>query len=143
MSNRLATVQASLSDELAQRSPNQLRHVAAAAALLAVLRTNLADARLNDALALLRSGKHGENERWVVERLTEELDEKAWDIHERVDEGSASQREYLEMFSRARAAAAVGFALGDNPLESAPEAIYEAYSATGDLDAIQDAIRPK
>jgi hypothetical protein len=96
---------------------------------------------LNDALLLLQSSNSGEDERWVVDRLTEELDEKAWDIQELADAGNVSQQAYLEMFSKARAAAAVGFALGAKPLESALEAVYEALAAIGDLDAIKNVIR--
>lgn len=141
MSNRLATVEASLSDDLTRRTPSQLRRIAATAALLAIRRTGLSDPRLNDALSLLHSGNSGEDEQWVVDRLTEELNEKAWDIQEQADVGNVSQQTYLEMFSKARAAAAVGFALSDNALESALEAVYEAYAAVGDLDAIQSAIQ--
>ncbi len=141
MPNRLATVEASLSDDLTRRTPRQLRRIAAAAALLAIRRTGLSDPRLNDALFLLHSGNSGEDEQWVVDRLTEELDEKACDIQEQADAGNVSQQAYLEMFSRARAAAAVGFALGGNPLESALEAVYEAHAAIGDLDAIKSVIR--
>ena len=141
MSNRLATIEARLSDDLTRRTPSQLRRIAAAAALLAIGRTGLSDPRLNDALFLLRSGNSGKDEQWVVDRLTEELDEKAWDTQDQADAGNVSKQVHLEMFSRARAAASVGFALGGNPLESALEAVYEAYAAIGDLDAIKSVIR--
>jgi len=39
------------------------------------------------------------------------LDDVAWNIQERAESGSATQEEYLQAFAKARAAAAVGFAL--------------------------------
>ena len=43
--------------------------------------------------------------------ITEELDETAWDVQDKVDEGLIPEQAYLDAFSKARAVAAVGCAL--------------------------------
>lgn len=137
MASRLSSVAADLSAELEHRPSTELKKVAAAAALLAVDRTNLVDPRLNGALAALRRGTPGDpNDSSAVTHVTEELDEVAWDVQERVDEGALPQQAYLEAFRRARASASVSFALDSNALE----AVYEAQAAVSDLQAIRTAI---
>jgi hypothetical protein len=108
-----------------------------------VNRTRLVDLRLDTALAAIRNGAAGgRDECSAVSGVTEELDEKAWDIQEQVDEGALPQEAYLEAFRMARAAASVGFALEVDPLKAALEAVYEAQAAIADLGAIRTAIGP-
>lgn len=143
MANRLSTIASDLAEDLERRPSTQLRKVATAAALLAVDRTKLVDPRLDAALAAMREGAAGNGaERSAASSVTEELDETAWDIQEKVDAGTQSQQAYLEAFRRARAAASVYFALDSNPLDAAREAVYEAEAAVGDLEAIRTAISP-
>jgi hypothetical protein len=73
--------------------------------------------------------------------ITEELDETAWDVQDKVDEGLIPEQAYLDAFSKARAVAAVGCALETDPLQAALESVYEAQAATCDLVAIRTAIR--
>lgn len=141
MMNRLSSVAADLAEQMNNRSASQLRKVASTAALLAVDRTNLVDPRLEGALAAIRDSAPGNrNECSNALRVAEELDERAWDIREKVDEGTLPKRSYLEAFRKARAAAAVGFALELNPLQAALEAVYEARAAVADLEAVRAAI---
>lgn len=63
-----------------------------------------------------------------VDSLTQELDEAAWDIQDRVDAGELSDVDYVQAFTKARAAAAVGFALGES-LAAVFDSLYEAYYA--------------
>lgn len=75
-----------------------------------------------------------------VAQLTEELDERAWDIQELVDTGAATEEAYLEAFRQARAAAAVGYALSPDPQTAAFESVYEAQAAVIDLGAVRLAV---
>ncbi|MEQ0560482.1 hypothetical protein ABJI51_15445 [Amycolatopsis sp. NEAU-NG30] len=63
-----------------------------------------------------------------VEAVTVQLDERAWDVQDSVENGEATEADYKLAFRRARASAAVGFAL-TNTLESASDALYDAYFA--------------
>ena len=139
--SRLPTIAADLAEQLNNCSANQLRKVASAAALLAVDRTNLVDPRLDGALATIRDSARGDrSECSNALRVTEELDERAWDIREKVDDGTLPKHACLEAFRKARAAASVGFALEPNPLQAALEAVHEARAAAADLEAVRAAI---
>jgi hypothetical protein len=141
MVSRLSTVDAVLAGKLEGQPPSQLRKAACIAALLAVKHTKLADSRLDAALAAVRYGTSGgPAECSSADHVTGELDEIAWDTQDKVDEGTLSYEAYREAFGRARAAAAVGFALKADPFEAALEGIYEAQAALGDLDAIRAAV---
>lgn len=61
------------------------------------------------------------------------LDEAAWELEGEAEKGRTLQVRHLAAFAKARAAAAVAFAL-DNSVESTLEALYEAYYAVDDSD---------
>lgn len=141
MVSRLVTVDADLAGKLEGQPPSRLRRAACTAALLAMNHTGLADSRLDAALAAVRDGVPGGHaECSAAEQVTGELDEIAWDIQDKVDEGTLSYGACREAFGRARAAAAVWLALEPDPFEAALEGIYEAQAALGDLDAIRAAV---
>jgi hypothetical protein len=75
-----------------------------------------------------------------VQRLTAELDEIAWDAQDKAEQGILPRQAYREAFARARAAAAVGFALEADALHAALESVYETWAATADLDAVRMAV---
>jgi hypothetical protein len=138
--SRLSTIAPDLVTSLEGQQPEGLRRVALVVAVLAVRRTRLSDLRLEAALTALREGRVGETrERTGVECLVQELDEIAWDVREKADAGDGSRESYVFAFRRARAAAAVGFALEADALDAALEAIYEAQAAVKDLEAVQSA----
>jgi len=141
MTSRLSTIAEDLAERLSRQSAGRLRRVAAAAAGLAVERTELADPRLDAALAAIRDcDPAAVAELSQVLALTEELDEIAWDAQEQAEAGVLPEQAYLAAFARARAAASVGFALGPDALHAALESVYEAQAAVGDLDAIRVAV---
>jgi hypothetical protein len=138
MISRLSTVAPDLAGRLEKQSPERLKIVAANAANLAVTRTQLADPRLDVALASLRDGGTDNTaERYGVQQLTNELDEIAWNAQEMAETGAASREEYSAAFRRARAAASVDFALDSDALSAALEAVYEAQAAVADLEAMR------
>lgn len=141
VSSRLSSVAADLAQQLATGQPARLRLAAAGAVHLAVERTELAAPQLDAALVALQEGKFGGSpERSAVLQLADELDEIAWDLQQRSEAGNASQEAYLAAFGRARAAAAIGFALDGDALTAALEAVYEAQAAVADLGAIRAAV---
>ncbi len=141
MTSRLSSVAADLAEQLETQQPTRLRRAAAGAVHLAVAHTGLAAPPLDAALAALREGRFGDSaDRSAALRLADELDEIAWDLQERSEAGTGSQDAYLAAFGRARAAAAVGFALDADALTAALEALYEAQAAVADLGAIRAAV---
>lgn len=139
--SRLSTIADDLAELLSRQSISRLRGVAAAAARLAVERTQLADPRLDAALAAIRDGDPAAvAELSQVLALTEELDEIAWDVQEQCEAGVRPEQAYLAAFARARAAAAVGFALEPDALCAALESVYEAQAATADLEGVRAAV---
>lgn len=132
--SRLSTIAPDLVESLEGQRPARLRRVAAGVASLAVERTRLSDRRLDAALGALREGRRGAtSERTGVECLTHELDEIAWDAQEKAEPHESC----VFAFRRARAAAAVGFALEADALAAALGAVYEAQAAVRDLNAVR------
>ncbi|MEV6873327.1 hypothetical protein [Amycolatopsis sp. NPDC051128] len=123
-----------LVEMLGAASVEQRRQIVERICKLAVERTGLSDQVVIDATNGLRHiGKVDPSIRDEVGALTQQLDERAWDIQEAVEIGSATEDEYLTAFAKARAVAAVGFALEDS-LSATLNAVYEAYYAIGDRE---------
>jgi hypothetical protein len=140
--SRLSTVALDLAQQLESQPAAALRDIAEGAATLAVARAGLADPRLDAALAAIRSGVPVDPaELSGIRRLADHLDEIAWDTQDQAEQGILPQRAYHEAFARARAAAAVSFALEAEALQAALESVYEAWFATDDPDAVRMAVR--
>ena len=140
--NRLSTIAADLAERLEHQPPAKLREVAAIAALLAIERTNLTDPRLDACRIALRDRIPGDQAaRSAVQEMTVELDEVAWNAQDAAAQGSHDTDTYLRAFKRARAAAAVGFALEPDVLHAALESVYEAQAAVNDIDAVRSAVQ--
>jgi hypothetical protein len=141
MTSRLSTVAVDLAERLSHYPPGRLRQVAAAAAFLAVERTQLADPRVDAALAAIRDAvPSAMPELSQVLALTEELDEIAWDAQDKVEAGVLPEQAYPAAFARARAAASVRYALEPDALHAALESVYEAQAAVADLEAVRVAV---
>lgn len=82
---------------------------------------------IGPALAALRRGDGGPELSAGLEALVARLDEDAWDVQDAGDEAA-----YLARFAKARAAAALGFAL----VGATDDALYEALHAIGDESAV-------
>jgi hypothetical protein len=138
MSYRLETVAPDLVETLEGASEPVLRSVAHRAALLAVERTDLDDPRLERARAALGQGRTGASqERVGLQTLVEELDQAQWDLQDAVDHGTATREQQLAAFSRARAASSLWFALDEDALVAAVEALYEANAAIDDIESLR------
>jgi hypothetical protein len=132
-----------LIEALKAADDSQRHRAAVAAARFALARNNLLeDPTVTKALRALTDGSVGDKAvREAVSRLAEQFDENAWTIQEQVESGQREQQEYLVAFARARAAAALSFALDPDAHRAACEALYEAYHATHDLDALREEAR--
>lgn len=138
MAVRLATVAPDLVEVLSHEQPVRLRTITIDVCEWIVGRVGLIDPKVDAALAALREGHAGDSpERQALKGLADELDERAWDMQDRVEEGSAPMDQYLAAFALARAASAVWSASDHDPIQSALEAVYEAQAATGDLAAVR------
>lgn len=134
---RLQTADAELVRLLRAASPEALRRVAYAVAKTAVEHTESREEILRSALDKAREATPDAVLRGQVAHLVEQLDERAWDIQDRVEAGTATQGEYLRAFASARAAAAVHAALDNNPTDAALEAAYEAQAATQNIAPVR------
>ena len=79
-----------------------------------------------------------------VQAAAEQLDEEYFALKEPLEEREDAGKNDPEVsmaFSRARAASAVGAALGDDKREAAASAAYEAVSATDDPEYLVDAVK--
>ncbi|MDO7881352.1 hypothetical protein [Antiquaquibacter soli] len=118
---------------------DRLRSIASEIARQAVERLELDDP---DVLRAVQSEPLPESDplRATLFRVVERLDEVAWEIQSRIDEGTGTEAEYESAFTRARAAHALWFSLDPDPMVAAKESAYEAYSATDDLSWIEDLV---
>ena len=121
--------------DMLRQSTDETRHqIVERACLLAVQRAGVAAPKLTEALDVIRRRSFGIPDlRSQVDALTQELDEIAWDIQDRVEVGDAAEAEYRRAFVKARAAAAIGFAL-DGSLAASFDSLYEAYYAIDNRD---------
>ena len=71
--------------------------------------------------------------RSVVANLVESLDHVQWRLQQRMSEAGATEGEYLNAFSRARAAASVYYAGAADGRYAALEATYEATAVVDDI----------
>lgn len=134
MPSRLATIDADLETRISALDEERLRRVATAAATYAVNATGIARPEVAEVLALGGAPAPAPT-RAAVERLVADLDDSAW----RLDE-QGNQDAYLAEFSRARAANAVSELAAGVDVEHCLDTCYEAYAATGDIQAIRSVV---
>jgi hypothetical protein len=125
----LAQISLALVERLRQSTDDVRHELVERLCLLAVERAGVAEPRLAEGLDAIRSRRFGDQGvRSRLDVLTEELDEAAWDIQDRDD---ASDAEYRRAFVKARAVAAVAFAV-EGTLGASFDSLYEAYHAIQD-----------
>jgi hypothetical protein len=142
--SRFETESPSLVEAYRQAKHDQRRRAVLAMCLFAVEQAGLQSGEVDDALALLRRDVPGSSDmQQKLDRLAAELDERYFVLSADTDNITP---EAFVMFQKARAAAALAFALSPNG-EQLHEAIYEAISASSDPDeaaqAAEAALRAK
>ncbi len=126
---RLDSISPSLTKAFRDASDDQRRRAALAACLVAVAQTGLRGRDVDAALALLRDERNQRSDMChKLEVLSEQLDERYFKLSE---EAESISSEALDTFRKARAAAALAFALSPNS-EQLHEAMYEAIAASTD-----------
>jgi hypothetical protein len=135
--NRLETVDRNLADTLAAANESVLRSISIALVEYGLAETGLWNPRVDAAVRLLRNNTQNQEVQASVAALVGELDERQWDLQERVDAGEASPREQVRAFSQARAAAALDLAFNADPVAAAQDVAYEVLAAVDDRDAIR------
>jgi len=73
-----------------------------------------------------------------ITRIIEDLDERAFDLRDKVEAGEASHDDYLDTFSKARAASSVLASLSDSAIQAAAEACYEAFASMDDRKELEE-----
>jgi hypothetical protein len=139
MTFRLDAIAPDLAQRLRGSKEVALRRVAGAASGVAISSAGLLDPRAVAAQRALLAGTREAVDRESVDGLTKELDEEQWTLQERAQLSDAAQAAYLRAFAQARAASALWFALDDDPLKAAQEAVYEAQAAAS-LDTVRAAV---
>jgi len=124
---RLDAISASLAGAYREANDDQRQHAALAACVVAVTQAGLQGAEVDAALAILRH-EAGEQPdvRPELDRLAGQLDEEYFKLTEAAD---AITPEALVFFRKARAAAALAFALSPDSRQL-HEALYEAIAAS-------------
>jgi hypothetical protein len=129
--SRFETTSPSLVDAYRQASHDQRRRAALAMCLFALEQVGLQSREVDDALALLRRDVPGSSDmQQKLDRFAAELDEQYFRLSDNTENITP---EAFVMFQKARAAAALAFALSPNG-DQLHEAIYEAISASSDPD---------
>jgi hypothetical protein len=126
--SRLATLAPELEEALLKTTAERRATIGLAAAKWAIERTGLKDPVVLEAL----SG----NQSASLTSVIATLDERYFRLKEEADEGRGVPLEWQRVFSAARAASAVDFAIRGN----ASEAIYEAAQATDHLVVFREFI---
>jgi hypothetical protein len=142
--SRFEAASASLAEAYRKASDDQRRRAVLAICLFAVEQAGLQSREVDEALALLRRDvpASGDLQEKLL-RLAAQLDERYFELSEDTENITP---ESLVMYRKARAAAALAFALSPNG-EQLDEAIYEAIYASSDPDeatlAVEAMLRAK
>lgn len=130
--SRLDSLSPHLANVFRDASDEQRRRATFAACIAALAQTGLQAGDVDAALALLRNGRNERsNLQQKLENLAAQLDEQYFRLSE---ESDATTPEALATFRKARAAAALAFAVSANSGQL-HEAIYEAIAASSDQAA--------
>lgn len=123
VTERLSTIAPELVNRLTSLSKDEQRRIAVLLAQEAARRADL-----------------GEDDADGSAEEADRLDEMAFAAQERYHSGSATEREYLYAFKRARAAWALHHALESEPRTAVLEAAYETQAALGSLDGLRSVL---
>jgi hypothetical protein len=134
---RLEILSPDVADKLQRASAAKQRAASLAACEFAVAHTRVEHRLVDEALRTLRAaGVLTPNEKAELDALAAQLDEDYFALQEAAEEGQASTEDYLAMFAKARAVAALACAGDENALQAATEAIYEAAATADDKDGL-------
>ena len=129
----LALYSPRLAEACVRSGEQQLRAMAEVGCRLVVAKTQLDSPVVAAAVTAMLAGRFGPGpERAALAALVDRLDEEAYMLEEFVEDGTACEDAFLEVFQRARAASALLWALHADPSTAADNGLYEAIAASGE-----------
>jgi len=138
---RLETVAKNVAEKLKVATMSKQREAGLVACEIALLAAPIENPTVLDAVAQLRDkGRLTDEILASLNGLTDQLDQKYFDLQEEAESDPDIQPEYLHFFGQARAVSALAFAGGADSLTAAMEAIYEASATVDDSQKIYDAV---
>jgi len=130
---RLETLSPELVRKLQNTTTEKQRAATLAACEFAVTHATVDYPLVDKSLEKLRSsGVLNPKEIAELDALAAQLDEEYFTLQEAAEEGRVGAGDYMRVFGRARAVAALSFAGGEDPFHAATDAIYEASATTDD-----------
>jgi hypothetical protein len=137
--DRLTLIAPDLSKKLRQAQPDTLRKVLLSVCRFALDRAKLTHPTVENVLLSLENGKAlDSSSRQKLKTLAESLDERYFELDAAFQEDSTVDRTAaLAAFRQARAVNAICLAADDNVVQSAPECLYEANAAIGDIETLK------
>jgi len=129
MRTRLESMSPTLGEAFRQAKAAKKRKAVLTASAIAASQNGLRGKIIDDALGLLRQGGGGNKLRPELESLCREYD----DAYFRLQQEIGSEQEMLLQFRKARAAAALAFALSPDA-EHVHEALYESIMSADDSE---------
>jgi hypothetical protein len=132
MTSRLGSISSDLVARIENATASKQREIALKAAEFAIDQTGLNAAIAIRAFLAAKDGRFAVARRTELADLVSELDGHQFEVGERVEDGGASQEQYLSAFALARAATAVYCATDGDAKIAALEAAYEAAMTVDD-----------
>ena len=131
--SRLESLSSDLAGKLRRASTAKQRAACLAACELAVAKAKFEHPLVDEALQKLHAGESFPAEmKAKIDALALQLDEEYFKLQEAADVGGGTFADYLRIFVKARAIAALSFAGNEDTAKEASDAIYEAAAAVGD-----------
>lgn len=141
MTARLERIDPDLFDQLRCASPIQQRAAARAACRFALDYNDLVGPIIDAGWEAMATARYGNSRpRQQLKAFVNQLETIERRVRDCVDNGQASQDQYVAAFRRARAANSIYYALSLNAFEAATESAYEANAATSDTAGLAQAI---
>lgn len=130
---RLETLAPEFARRLQTLGAEEQRAVAVAASELALSRSGVDHPVIAAIEPALQGGAPvSSEERERIRALADQLDEIYFDLQEAAEAHGAEASDWEQAFRRARAVSSLYWALDDDPLTAASEAVYESAAAVGD-----------
>ncbi|TAL80474.1 MAG: hypothetical protein EPN75_07100 [Beijerinckiaceae bacterium] len=130
--DRLEILSSRVSEKFRLAPISRQRAACLAACEIAIAASKTEDPLAREALLQFRAGESFTPERKAqIDAQAACLDQEYLDMQDAVDNGETTATNYLHIFAKARAMAALSFAAGNSP-DALREAIYEAAIAAGD-----------
>lgn len=141
MMMRLETITKDFTEKLRKASPARQRAATLVACQIALQAAQIDLTVVSESLVLLQQKSTLPKEHVKkLNAIAAQLDEEYFDMQERVESEPASASASLLLFAKARAVSALAYAGGDDALDAAMEAIYEASTAVENSSQFFDAV---